>query len=81
MAYAKRYANPFVTRNKTITDIDYVQNGQVVVGANASSVMVTSQSDLAQLEGYVPGSIAFTAGYVNMWQLAANGTWVELGGE
>lgn len=81
MAYARQYANPFVTRNKIITDIDYVQDGRIVVGANAGSVMVTSESDLVQLEGYAPGSIAYTAGFVDMWQLNASGTWVALGGE
>ena len=81
MAYAKEYANPFVTRTKTIGDMDYVQNDKVIVGANAGSVMVTSESDLAQLEGYATGSIAYTAGFADMWQLNASGTWVALGGE
>ena len=81
MAFTKKYASPYVARNKTIGDIDYVQNGQVVVGASASSVMITAQSDLAQLDGYTPGSIAYTAGFASMWQLDASGNWVELGGE
>lgn len=29
---------------------------------------------------YVPGLIAYTAGYTNMWQLDASGEWVQIVG-
>ena len=41
-------------------------------------VMVTAESDLANLPDYQPGTIAFVAGFGSMWQLSAAGTWVEL---
>lgn len=41
-------------------------------------VMVTAQSDLANLPDYQPGTIAFVAGFGSMWQLSADGTWTEV---
>lgn len=78
MAFTKEYLNPFVARSKTISDIDYVKNGEVFVGASASSILISTESDLQQLEGYSPGSIAHTAGYKRMWELSAGGMWTEL---
>lgn len=42
-----------------------------------NSVLVTGGSQLAQLagQGFEPGTIAFTAGYKNMWQLDPSGSW------
>lgn len=41
--------------------------------------LVADQTKLASIEGATPGDRAFTAGYRNVWQLAADGTtWVEL---
>lgn len=46
------------------------------------AVMVADENELANLEGYAPGTIAFTAGYKKMWQLDFDGTWVTIvGGE
>ena len=81
MAYAKVITNPHMTQNIAIGDIDYVQDDTVIVGVNPSSVMVKDENDLYELEGYVPGSIAYTAGFAEMWQLNADGNWVTLGGE
>ena len=41
-------------------------------------VMVTAESDLANLPDYQPGTIAFTAGFGSMWQKAADGDWEEI---
>lgn len=56
-----------------------------VVGANgltknvlAPSVLVRSENDLAQLPEYPAGSIAYTAGFKEMWQKDASGSWVSL---
>ena len=76
----KKYANPFNTRVRVDTDVDYVKDGVLTMGADARSVMVTSESDLSGLTDLTPGSIAYTAGFASMWQLAANGNWVALGG-
>ena len=81
MAYSKQYVTPYVARHKVIGDTDYVMDGKVIVGANTSSVMVNSESDLAQLADYAPGSIAYTPGFAKVWQLNADGEWVMLGGE
>lgn len=59
-------------------NMDYVLNGEVIKDAPTKSVMVTAQSDLASLTGYEAGTIAYTAGFANMWQLSAAGTWVEV---
>lgn len=68
-----------VSRAQTRTETDYVKNGELHKGGSSASVMVTAQSDLANLP-VEPGTIAYTAGFGQMWQLAANGTWVEIGG-
>ncbi len=75
--YPSNYSldNPY--RVQSEPECDYVQNGVIYTGAKAESVMVTSQSDLEQLSGYAPGTIAYTAGFTDMWQLAADGTWVS----
>lgn len=41
-------------------------------------VMVTAQTDLANLPDYQPGTIAFVAGFGSMWQKAADGGWEEI---
>lgn len=58
--------------------LDYVKSGEVEKNAVAQSIMVESSSDLTGLVGYAPGSIAFTAGFGSMWQLDADGEWVEV---
>ena len=44
-------------------------------------VMVTAQTDLANLPDYQPGTIAFVAGFGSMWQKSAAGEWVSMTGE
>ena len=67
-------------RVQTVGESDYVKNGELHFGANARSVMVESEAQLAQLpeDLYEPGSMAFTAGFADMWQKAADGTWVSM---
>lgn len=62
-----------------IGQLDYVKDDILHRGANAPSVMVNSQDDLNQLPSvYPPGTLAYTAGFKAMWQLAADGSWVSL---
>ena len=61
MAFEKVYINPHIVRSTIIGDTDYVKDGRVIVGAKPSSVMVTDENDLDELEGYIPGSIAYTS--------------------
>lgn len=59
----------------------YIKDGKVKSGDlldDRSPVMVEAKSELATLSekmDTIPGMIAFTAGYKDMWQLAADGTW------
>ena len=39
------------------------------------SIMVANTDERDKLTGIDPGTIAFTAGYENMWQLKTDGTW------
>ena len=58
-------------------ELDYVKDGVVYCGVTPKNIMVESESDLAGLEGYVPGSIAFTADNQNIWRLDAQGQWQD----
>ena len=66
------------SRVQTRAEMDYVKGSTLYHGSRAASILVTSQSDLSELTGYEPGAVAYTAGFGSMWQLAANGNWVEI---
>lgn len=58
---------------------DYVDAaGELHLNNESRAVMVTAESDLAQLDGYLPGAVAYTAGFGSMWQLDASGSWVSM---
>ena len=57
---------------------DYVENGELRENVPTSAIMVESESDLENLEGYYPGSIAYTAGFKKMWQLDSDDEWVSM---
>lgn len=60
-------------------DVDYVDsNGDIHIHVKNCEVMVTAKSDLASLSGYEPSTIAYTAGFKNIWQLGADGNWVAI---
>ena len=65
-------------------EVAYMKDGDLMRGREAAAVMVESSDDLTALAALVnPGSIAFTAGMGNIWQLKADGTWqnvAEVGG-
>lgn len=57
-------------------DTDYVDNnGNIVKNDDAKTVMVRSKLDLPLFSGYNPGTLAYTAGFKNIWQLDAGGEW------
>lgn len=57
-------------------DTDYVDNnGNIVKNDDAKTVMVRSKFDLPLFSGYNPGTLAYTAGFKNIWQLDASGEW------
>ena len=57
---------------------DYVKDGEVHLNVSGLAVMVESSSDLTELTDYPPSTIAYTAGFGNMWQLDASGTWQSI---
>ena len=57
---------------------DVVRDGEIYAGVSAPSVMVESESDLANLPTYPAGTMAYTAGFQAMWQLDASGNWVSM---
>lgn len=57
-------------------DTDYVDgNGNLVKNDDAKMVMIRNKADLDMLGSYRPGTIAYTAGFKNMWQLDASSEW------
>lgn len=60
----------------SIGDIDYVKDGEICQQSPVQAVMIKEVEDLDLLESYEPGTIAFTAGFVNVWQKDVDGEWV-----
>ena len=59
--------------------IDYIDSSGKLVrcGRIWPDVMVRTEDDLGLLSGkYLPGTLVFTAGHLQEWQLAADGSWV-----
>lgn len=57
-------------------DSDYVDgDGNIHVHVKTTDILITSKADLDNLTGYNPGSVAYTAGFGNMYQLDANSEW------
>ena len=57
---------------------DIVVDGEIHAGVPAPSVMVESESDLANLPNYPAGTMAYTAGFKALWQKDASGEWVSM---
>ena len=71
-------ANAVVDLIHDTGNTDYLLNGTIYQNAPIKCVMVSAQADLASLEGYEPGTIAYTAGFGSMWQLGLDGTWTAI---
>lgn len=71
-----------ITQNRTkvlsggINDVVY--GNSLIKDSPAPSVLVTAQTDLANLPAYPAGTIAYTAGFKAMWQLSAAGDWISV---
>ena len=59
-------------------NIDIVKDGVLYPDNPIRQVLVGSESDLDQLGEYAPGTLAFTAGYLNIWQKSVDGTFVAI---
>lgn len=57
---------------------DVVHGDDLTPNVPAPSVLVESQSNLANLPPYPAGTIAYTAGFKSMWQLNAAGSWISM---
>ena len=58
-------------------NMSYVKDGEIITDKQMQSIMVESETDLTLLTAFAPGTIAFTAGYEEVWQKAADGTWTQ----
>ena len=77
-ALTKAVLTSSMGRQQTSGEIDYIKDDMLYIGANLRSVLVSSESDLPNLTDYEPGTLAFTVGYKDMWQLGLDGSWVSL---
>lgn len=57
---------------------DVVHGDDLTPNVPAPTVLVESQSNLANLPPYPAGTIAYTAGFKAMWQLNASGSWISM---
>ena len=62
----------------TAGDTDYIIDGVIYKHSPVASVIVTAEADLATLDDYEVGTIAYTAGFAKMWQLDASGDWISI---
>ena len=66
----------------TVGSTDYIENDVLHIGSPIALVLVSSAADLVDLatfreRDYKPGTIAYTAGFNQMWQKAPDGTWAS----
>lgn len=57
---------------------DYVADGELVANVQSRIIYVESQSDLAGLPDYAPGTMAATYGLGHVYQKSPSGTWTEI---
>lgn len=59
---------------------DAVVDGVIYRGIPSRTGYVAGESELTAFEDEHPGFIAIEYGFAHMWQLGADGNWVEIGG-
>lgn len=57
--------------------ITYVKDGEIFRNVPLQLVEVSSESELSILTDFLPGTIAYIAGFQSMWQKAPDGTWAS----
>lgn len=73
------YGPDVIGRQQVTGELDYVKNGVLYRGANASTILIGDESELNVLASICnPGSFAFNQDMSRMWQLDANETWVRM---
>lgn len=55
-------------------------DGALHVNVYAEPIMVRDENDLDEIpeDKLIPGTLAYTAGFANLWHLGANGEWEEM---
>ncbi len=77
-------SSPFQKTQGAVSTYDYVQDDTLYINEKMKTVMVSSGEQLNSLydlnmeQLYLPGTIAYTPGFTNMWQLSATGKWVSM---
>lgn len=68
----------FANSVRTIDNYTYYQGGVLYEHVPLVQVLIGSESDLNSLTNMRAGTIAYTAGVRQIWQLGTDGTWVEV---
>ncbi len=71
--------NPYMELALIPGTYDYYANGELTTNCQSRIVFVLSQSQLAMLPDYAPGTIAATFGLSEIWQKTPAGLWIEVG--
>ena len=78
----KNGGSDYIDQVQSVGNLDYVANGKVIVNSGGKSVMIETENDLVLLGSYEAGTIAYTAGFVKVWQKNSSGQWIQMvGGE
>ena len=77
-------SSPFQKTQSAASTYDYVQDDTLYINEKMKVVMVSSGEQLNRLydlnmgQLYPPGTIAYTPGFTNIWQLSASGEWISM---
>lgn len=71
--------NPYMELALIPGTYDYYANGELITNRQSRIVFVLSESQLAELPDYSPGTIAATFGLSEVWQKTPAGAWIEVG--
>ena len=75
------FGNKNITRVQNSGEAAYVKDGTLYVGQTVPCILISAETDLANLPALPPGTLAHTAGWQNAWELDVDGsTWVSLMG-
>lgn len=77
--------SPFQKTQSAVSTYDYVDNWVLFTNEKMKTVMIEYEGQLDGLRNestgellYPPGTIAYTPGFTNMWQLSTLGEWVPM---
>lgn len=76
----KEGGSDYIDQVQQVGNLDYVVNGKIITNSGGKSVLVETENDLVLLGAYEPGTIAYTAGFVKVWQKDSSGQWIQMVG-